>query len=87
VLQGLGGEREAGQVEALLRRCEIVPMGGQAIAANFRAFRKRGITVCRTIDLLIGNWCIENRRPLQHNDNDFKPMAQYLGSMEAQLTA
>jgi predicted nucleic acid-binding protein len=90
VLQGLDGEREARQVESLLRRFEIVPMAGEAIAVlaarHFRSLRRRGITVRKTIDLLIGTWCIENRRPLLHNDGDFRPMARYLGLIEAPLT-
>jgi predicted nucleic acid-binding protein len=44
--------------------------------------RRRGITVRKTIDLLIGTWCIENRGPLLHNDGDFRPMARYLGLVE-----
>jgi len=91
VLQGLGGERAAREVEALLRRFEIVSMAGDAIAAvaarNFRSLRRRGITVRKTIDLLIGTWCIENRRPLLHNDSDFHPMAQHLGLIEVPATA
>jgi predicted nucleic acid-binding protein len=86
VLQGLDGERAAREVEALLRRFEIVSMVGDAIATaaarNFRSLRGRGITVRKTIDLLIGTWCIENRRPLLHNDGDFRPMARYLGLTE-----
>ena len=84
VLQGLDGERAARQVEALLRRFEIVAMAGEAIAVaaarNFRALRRRGVTVRKTIDLLIGTWCIENRRPLLHHDSDFRPMAEHLGT-------
>ena len=91
VLQGLDNERAARRVESLLRRFEIVPMAGEAIAVeaarNFRALRKRGITIRKTIDLLIGTWCIENRRPLLHNDSDFRPMARHLGLMESPLTA
>jgi predicted nucleic acid-binding protein len=49
--------------------------------------RKRGITVRKTIDLLIGTWCIENRRPLLHNDSDFRPMARHLGLIEVPMTA
>jgi predicted nucleic acid-binding protein len=86
VLQGLDGERAARQVESLLRRFEIVPMAGDTIAVaaarNFRALRRRGVTVRKTIDLLIGTWCIENRRPLLHNDNDFRPMSKHLGLVE-----
>jgi predicted nucleic acid-binding protein len=91
VLQGLDSERMAREVEVLLRRFEIAPMVGVAIAVaaagNFRSLRRRGITVRKTIDLLIGTWCIENRRPLLHNDSDFRPMAQHLGLIEVPLTA
>ena len=91
VLQGLDNERAARDVEALLRRFEIVPMAGDAIAVaaagNFRFLRRRGITVRKTIDLLIGTWCIENRRPLLHNDRDFHPMARHLGLVELPVTA
>ena len=87
VLQGLDSENEAQQVESLLRRFDIAPMTGDTIAViaarNYRALRRRGITIRKTIDLLIGTWCIENRRPLLHNDSDFRPMARYLGLVEA----
>jgi predicted nucleic acid-binding protein len=86
VLQGLRSERAAREVESLMRRFEIVSMAGDAIAVlaarNFRSLRSRGITIRRTIDLLIGTWCIENRRPLLHNDGDFHPMARHLGLVE-----
>ena len=91
VLQGLESERAARDVEALLRRFDIVPMAGDAIAVaaarNFRSLRRRGITVRKTIDMLIGTWCIENRRPLLHNDSDFHPMARHLGLIEVPITA
>jgi len=91
VLQGLENERAAREVEAVLRRFEIVPMAGDAIAVvaarNFRSLRRRGITVRKTIDLLIGTWCIENRTPLLHNDSDFHPMARHLGLIEVPITA
>lgn len=91
VLQGLDSEREAREVEALLRRFEIVSMAGDAIATaaarNFRSLRRRGITVRKTIDLLIGTWCIEHRGPLLHNDGDFRPMARYLELIEVPVNA
>ena len=84
VLQGLESEQAARDVEALLRRFEIVSMAGDAIAVarNYRFLRRRGITVRKTIDLLIGTWCIENRASLLHNDSDFHPMTRYLGLRE-----
>jgi predicted nucleic acid-binding protein len=86
VLQGLHSERDAREVEVLLRGFDIVPMAGEAIAIaaarNFRRLRARGVTIRRTIDLLIGTWCIENRQPLLHNDRDFRLMARHLELVE-----
>jgi predicted nucleic acid-binding protein len=91
VLQGVESERAAREVEALLRRFDIVAMAGDAIAVmaarNFRSLRRRGITIRKTIDLLIGTWCIENRRPLLHNDSDFQHMARHLGLIEVPVEA
>ena len=91
ILQGLESEPAAAEVETLLRHFDIVPMAGEAIAIaaarNFRSLRRRGITIRRTIDLLIGTWCIENRTPLLHNDSDFRPMARYLGLIEVAAAA
>jgi len=88
VLQGLGSERSARQVEALLRRFQIVPMAGDAVAVlaarNFRSLRRLGITISKTIDLIIGTWCID-RVALLHNDRDFHPMARHLGLIEVPL--
>ena len=88
VLQGLENEAAAQAVEGFLRRFDIVSMAGDAIAVvaarNFRYLRRRGITVRKTIDLLIGTWCIENCVPLLHNDRDFVPMARHLGLLQAQ---
>jgi predicted nucleic acid-binding protein len=89
VLQGLASERAAREVEALLRRFAIVPMAGDTIAVaaarNFRYLRRRGITIRKTMDMLIGTWCIENRAPLLHNDSDFRTMARYLALIELPL--
>jgi predicted nucleic acid-binding protein len=86
VLQGLESERAAREVEILLRSFDIVPMAGIGIAVaaarNYRALRGLGVTVRKTIDLLIGTWCIENRRALLHNDRDFRVMARHLGLEE-----
>jgi len=89
VLQGLESERAARDVEALLRRFDIAPMVGDtnAVAAgrNFRSLRRRGITVRKTIDMLIGTWCIEHRVPLLHNDSDFRPLVRHLGLIEVPM--
>ena len=77
-------------VEALLRRFDIVPIVGDAIAVaaarNFRTLRARGSLSARQSAWLIGTWCIENSAPLLHNDSDFRPMARYLGLVEVPVT-
>jgi predicted nucleic acid-binding protein len=90
ILQGLQNERAARAVETMLRRFDIGAMVGEELAIiaarNFRYLRSRGITVRKTIDMLIGTWCIERRLPLLHNDGDFRPMARYLGLVEVPAT-
>ena len=86
VLQGVAGERRAAEVESVLRRFAIVTMAGDSIAVaaarNFRRLRGVGITIRKTIDLLIGTWCIEHSVPLLHNDSDFHLMARHLDLVE-----
>ena len=41
-------------------------------ANNCRKLRKYGITVRKTIDVIIVTFCIENGFPLIHNDRDLK---------------
>lgn len=48
-------------------------------AENFRILRSKGITIRKTVDLIIGTFCIENEIELLHNDRDFEPMGKYLG--------
>ncbi len=40
-------------------------------AQNFRTLRRRGITIRKTIDVLIATFCIEYGFELLHNDRDF----------------
>ena len=48
-------------------------------AENFRKLRKKGITIRKTVDLIIGTYCIENNIELLHNDKDFEPIKMHLG--------
>ena len=41
--------------------------------------RRQGITVRKTIDIIIGTYCIENDLPSLHDDRDFNPMETILG--------
>ncbi|WP_114752257.1 type II toxin-antitoxin system VapC family toxin [Pleomorphovibrio marinus] len=48
-------------------------------AENYRMLRKKGITVRKTIDVIIATFCLENRIHLLHHDRDFHPLEAYLG--------
>ena len=83
VLQGLRSEREARLVERGLRRFEAVslldPELAVQAAANYRLLRSRGHTIRKTIDIIIGMFCIARGHVLLHDDRDFEPMVQFLG--------
>jgi predicted nucleic acid-binding protein len=72
VLQGLRSEAEAIIVEATLRKFTMAslldPDLAVAVAANYRQLRKFGITIRKTIDLIIGTFCIERGHALLHSD-------------------
>ncbi len=52
-------------------------------ADNYRALRKRGITVRKTADTIIATFCIERRTPLLYSDRDFDPFVRHLGLKSA----
>jgi predicted nucleic acid-binding protein len=83
VLQGLRTEAQAKLVERSLARFEAVSLLDPDLAikaaANYRFLRRQGITVRRTIDLIIGTFCVERGHALLHDDRDFEPMERLLG--------
>jgi predicted nucleic acid-binding protein len=83
ILQGLRSDREAALVEQALRRFDLVTLTDPELAvraaANYRFLRGKGVTISKTIDLLIGTFCIERGHVLLHADRDFEPMRHHLG--------
>jgi len=84
VLQGFHNERDFNDARKMLTSLEVVELGGgQEIAIqaakNFRALRRLGVTVRKTIDTVIATRCIESGYDLLHNDRDFDPFAKHLG--------
>ena len=83
VLQGFADEREFLTAQRMLTSLQIVEVGGGAIAIqaarNFRALRRAGITIRKTIDTLIATRCIESGYELLHDDRDFDPFVKHLG--------
>jgi predicted nucleic acid-binding protein len=82
VLQGFVSERDFNQARKLLASVPLVPLVGEDIALhaarNFRKLRALGITIRKTIDMLIATSCIEKKLPLLYSDWDFDPFVQHL---------
>jgi len=83
LLQGFRNDKQYKVAKQMIDRLEYYDFVGKEIAIksaqNFRRLRKKGVTVRKTIDILIGTFCIEHGFELVHNDKDFDPMEQYLG--------
>lgn len=83
VLQGFDSDRDFKSAQRLLTSLQVVEIGGLEIAIeaarNYRALRRRGVTIRRTIDVFIATRCIESEYELLHSDRDFDPFAEYLG--------
>lgn len=79
VLQGLRSEDEAELVERHLRAFPILRLEGLddfALAASlYRAARRHGITIRKTLDCLIAAPCVRTGAPLLHKDSDFDRLA------------
>ena len=48
-------------------------------AENYRALRKKGITIRKTADVIIATFCIESELPLLFSDRDIDPFVKFLG--------
>ncbi len=83
VLQGFKANKDFNVAKEFLGSLDFVQLGGYhnaiASASNYRTMRKQGITIRKTIDVLIGTFCIENNVSLLHDDHDFEPMEKTLG--------
>jgi predicted nucleic acid-binding protein len=48
-------------------------------AINYRSLRRKGVTVRKTIDVIIRTFCIHHQLTLLHDDRNFDPMVKFLG--------
>jgi predicted nucleic acid-binding protein len=82
LLQGARDEQHAGKIEENLRRFEIRTMIDEhspaTIARNYRVLRDCGVTVRKTMDMIIATFCIEGGHHLLHIDRDFDNIAKHL---------
>ena len=79
VLQGFKSDKDYETAKAFLSALPFRQMGGYNVAIqssqNYRQLRKAGITVRKTIDVIIATFCIIEGLTLLHDDHDFDPIA------------
>lgn len=82
VMRGVA-DGDSARVRRQLEAYGIVAFGGEELAVlaakHYALLRTKGVTVRKTIDMLIGTWCMVNRVPLLHSDRDFDPLEEHLG--------
>lgn len=87
VLQGVSHDRDFENIRRELNRFLTIAICDESIAItaarNYRALRKRGITIRKTIDTLIATRCIIDGIPLLYTDRDFDPFVAHLGLKSA----
>ncbi len=82
VLQGFRNDADFETAKALLSALLFRQIGGYNVAIqsaqNYQTLRKAGLTVRKTIDIVIATFCIIEGYILLHDDRDFDPMATHL---------
>lgn len=83
VLQGFQIDKDFRVARNHFSGMPFMAMGGRVLALqsamNYRFLRKKGVTVRKTIGVMIGTFCIHYQLPLLHDDRDFDPMVRFLG--------
>ena len=83
VLQGFRQERDFRRARNLLTDLPFETLGGREVALkaadNYRTLRRRGVTIRKTIDVIIATACIVKGLTLLHDDRDFNPLEKWLG--------
>jgi len=81
VLQGFQGDRDFRKAKELLLHFPFMEMLGQELAiesaSNYRYLRRKGVTIPKTIDVIIGTFCLHHNFTLLHDDHDFDPLEKH----------
>lgn len=87
VLQGFRHEADYRAARTALGAFPQASMVGPARAVraadNYRTLRSRGVTVRKTIDVVIGTFCIDEDHQLLFSDRDFDPLVAHLSLQSA----
>ena len=81
VLQGFRSNKDYEIAKNFLSDLPFRQIGGCNVAIksaqNYRLLRKAGVTVRKTIDIIIATFCIMEGLALLHDDRDFDPMVSH----------
>jgi len=82
VLQGFRSDSDYETARECLSALPFRQIGGYDVAVqsaqNYRILRKSGVTVRKTIGVMIATFCIMEGLTLLHRDHDFDPMETHL---------
>ena len=82
ILQGFRHDKDYNSARRTLSNLDQYELFGRIMVAkcanNYRALRKKGITIRKTTDIIIATFCIDNKLPLLYSDRDFEPFARHL---------
>jgi len=82
ILQGFDSDKDFRLAKQALEPLDCVHLGGKSLAikaaSNFRSLRAKGVTIRKTVEMLIGSWCIEHEVELLHNDKYFNQIVTHL---------
>ena len=81
VLQGFTSNKDFETAKNFLGALSFRQIGGYNVAIqsaqNYRQLRKAGVTVRKTIDIIIATFCIIEGLTLLHDDREFDPIASH----------
>ena len=83
ILQGFRDHQDARKTRERLLKFPVFETGSTRLALqsaeNYRALRRKGVTIRSTIDCIIATFCIEHGHRLLHKDSDFDGFEEHLG--------
>jgi predicted nucleic acid-binding protein len=82
ILKRFRSDNDYESAKSYLSALPFHQIGGYQVAVqsaqNYRRLRKKGVTVRKTIDVIIGTYCILKGLQLLHDNRDFDPMVSHL---------
>ena len=83
VLQGIRNDSDFRAVKRALSEFPSFDLLGREraarVAMRYRRLRRNGVTIRKTIDVVIASFCVDEGIRLLFSDRDFLPMVKYLG--------